>query len=327
MLTTIKTLVKQVLENYTDFEKSKELIDQIYEQLRTLTKMKNYENELQYMAAVPTAAGKALSLKHAAECLLDYKRTAKFLKGMVSLIEEKQQQHPGEQIHVFYAGCGPYAPFVTLIAPLFTPEEIRFSILEINEPSLFMAKHLIVDLGLSDYIKECYKEDAITFKVPEAEKYHILFSETLDSLLYREAYVPILWNLLPQFSKECTLIPENVVITTSFTLPQSEEEEFAKEVFFGTVFDTRKAVNVNDGTQTLPEKFLAKKLVADEINEEYQNMVLDTEVHIYKDIRLTRMESSLTIPLQMLIPRPLTFNDMEFFYQLKPSVELKCNYN
>ena len=51
-----------------------------------------------------------------------------FLKAMVMAIKEKQQKHPDKTINIFYAGCGPYAPFVTLIAPLFSPKKIQFSL-------------------------------------------------------------------------------------------------------------------------------------------------------------------------------------------------------
>ena len=55
-----------------------------------------------------------------------------FLKAMVMAIKEKQQKHPDKTINIFYAGCGPYAPFVTLIAPLFSPKKIQFSLVHLQ---------------------------------------------------------------------------------------------------------------------------------------------------------------------------------------------------
>jgi len=52
-------------------------------------------------------------------------------------------------------------------------------------------------------------------------------------------------------------------------------------------------------------------------------MIVDTKVHVHNDIWLDRNESSLSIPFEMEIAYPLDAPNVTFFYQLKPSVELK----
>jgi len=217
---TIKQLSTILLENQSNLSKTQETIDEIHKHFLEITNISNIDKGFQNISAVPTASGMAISLNHAAACLIDYQRTTKFLKGMVSLIREKQQQHPNEIINIFYAGCGPYAPFVTLVAPLFDPKEIQFAVLEINAASIKLAEKLINELGLSEYINTYHTADAVTFQIPDAKKYHILFSETLDALLYRESYVPILWNMLPQLSENCAVIPNNVIIQANLTYPK-----------------------------------------------------------------------------------------------------------
>jgi predicted RNA methylase len=319
---TIKELSTTVLNNSSDFDTIKTTIDTIHTHYLETTDIRNLGEGMQHMAAVPTASGMALSMNHAAACLLDYNRTAKFLKGMVSLIREKQQQHPNETINIFYAGCGPYAPFITLVAPLFQASEVQFTLLEINPTSVEMAKKLITSLDLAAYVTGYHTADAVTFQIPNAEKYHILFSETLDALLYRESYVPILWNLLPQLSKECAVIPNNVIVQSSLTFPKQETDEAKKEKEVATILNVREAVATSDGNQELPESFpsITINLAGDET---YSTMIVDTKVHIYKDVWLHRNESSLTIPLEMEIVYPLEAPNVTFFYQLKPSVELK----
>ena len=319
---TIKELATTILNNQTDSTKPKEAIDEIHKHFLEITKLADLGSGLQYIAGVPTASGTALSLNHAAACLLDYHRTTKFLNGMVALIREKQQQYPNETINIFYAGCGPYAPFITLIAPLFNPEEVKFSLLEINGASMKVAKKLIAELQLSEYIMEYHTADAVTFQIPDAEKYHILFSETLDALLYRESYVPILWNMLPQLSKNCAIIPNNVIVKASFTFPKQEGKKAPKEKEAAVILNVREAVKTNDGSKLLPESF-APITINLEGAEKYNTMIVDTKVHIYNDIWLTRNESSLSIPLEMEISYPLNAPNVTFFYQLKPSVELK----
>lgn len=319
---TIKELSTTILNNQSDFDTIKNTVDEIHKHYLETTKIGELGEGMQNMAAVPTASGMALSLNHAAACLLDYRRTAKLLDGMVTLIREKQQQHPNEIINIFYAGCGPYAPFVTLVAPLFEASEVQFSVLEINAASIKTAENLIKALELTDYVKEYHTADAVTFQIPDAKKYHILFSETLDALLYRESYVPILWNMLPQISETCAVIPNNVIVQASLTFPKQEGEDTRKEKEAATILDVREAVKINDGSKSLPESFASTTVnLAGE--DKYQTMIVDTKVHIHNDIWLHRNESSLSIPLEMEIAYPLDAPDVTFFYQLKPSVELK----
>ncbi|CAM1342984.1 phytanoyl-CoA dioxygenase [Tenacibaculum aestuarii] len=319
----IKEKVSTLLKSNTQQAEVENLINEIHTYFRELTQLTGFDNNIEHLAAVTTAKGKALGLNHAAQCLLDYKRTVKFLKAMVTAIKDKQQHHPDETIRVFYAGCGPYAPFVTLIAPLFSSEEVQFSLLEINDKSLEYAKNLIQKLEITNYITNYYAADAVTFKIPEAEKYHILFSETLDALLYRECYVPILFNLLPQLPQDITVVPKNVLVKMSLSVdPIADSKHSPKEI--DTIIDVREAVSLNTISTSTPSQLPDKKIAVSSLNiEQYNYMTLDTLVHIYNDIWLTRNESSLTIPLEMGIEHPFLFNSIVYTYQMNPDIELK----
>jgi predicted RNA methylase len=320
---TIKELSTSLLNTQSDFKAIKNTIDEIHSHYLETTSIGELGKEMKHMAAVPTASGMALSLNHAAACLLDYNRTAKFLKGMVALIRQKQAQHPNETINIFYAGCGPYAPFITLVAPLFEASEVQFTILEINPTSIKMAEKLITALELTEYITGYHTSDAVTFQIPDAKKYHILFSETLDALLYRESYVPILWNMIPQLSEQCAIIPNNVIVQANLTYPAEKDAPAKKEKEAATILNVREAIQKHQG-KPLPESF-APITIDLSGDETYNTMIVDTKVHIYKDIWLHRNESSLSIPLEMQIVYPLDAPNVTFFYQLKPSVELKLS--
>ncbi|WBX75047.1 phytanoyl-CoA dioxygenase [Tenacibaculum ovolyticum] len=320
----IKEITLSLLEPSLEQEKIEKGLNDIHLHFQKLTEITGFDTKIEHLAAIPSSKGKALGLNHAAQCLLDYKRTVKFLNAVILAIKEKQKECPNEVIHFFYAGCGPYAPFITLIAPHFSPEEIQFTLLEINKASLESAKKLIHSLNLTTYIQEFHLADAVTFKVPKATKFHILFSETLDALLYRESYVPILYNLLPQFNKEVTLIPENVLINMSLS-NQPETNSNYQEHNITTVLNVRESISLHKKEQPIPLQLPDKKIDLSSLDmSKYDSMILDTQVHVYNNIWLNRNESSLTLPLKMTLEQPFKNKTILFTYFIEPNIELKC---
>lgn len=61
--------------------------------------------------------GRALSGLDAANCLLDFQRTARFLRAVDSALHAAVARWPGQIIRVLYACCGPWAPMLLLLAP------------------------------------------------------------------------------------------------------------------------------------------------------------------------------------------------------------------
>lgn len=316
----IKALAEALLANTTNPSEAERIIKDIHARFQQITGLTGFDTKLEHLAAVPTARGAALGLNHAAQCLLDFRRTTKFQTAVVAAIRKQRAAYPEQTVEVFYAGCGPYAPFVTLVAPLFTPGEVRFSILEINEHSLVFAERLIDALGLSGYVRERHQADATTFTVPGATGYHLLISETLDALLYRECYVPILLNLLPQFRPEVMLIPENVIIKAKLEPPPGSP--LATEEL-GTIIDVRQSVAAGKGDRNAPSQLPAVQVDFGKYDmTSYQTMLLETLVHVSEDIWLTTNESSLTLALPLALAQPFTYRRMVFTYQMVPSIEL-----
>ncbi|MFT7072371.1 MAG: putative RNA methylase [Patiriisocius sp.] len=321
----LKKLISSLQENSNNPVEAEKSLNEIHAHFQDITKITGFDHNIKHLAAVPAAKGKALGLNFAAQCLLDYKRTLQFLKAIYRAILEKQKNRPGETIKIFYAGCGPYAPFITLIASLFTKEELRFSVLEINEKSLDSAKKLIHSMGLSGYVQEFHLADAVTFKIPDPGSFHILISETLDALLYRECYVPILFNLLPQFNKNSTVIPENVLINLSLT-SHSKEDNADEEHKVGAVFNVREALSSLGHASHIPAKLPEKRVDLRALAKEgFENILLETQVHIYDDIWLHRNESSLTVAYEIKLEQPLS-NTIVFYYQLEPEIALQYTF-
>jgi len=321
-ITAIKAFTSAVSRDALSASEVEERINEIYAHFQRITEVSGDEMTIEHLVAIPAAKGKALGLNYAAKCLLDYKRTTKFLRAIVSGIREEQKKHPGELLKVFYAGCGPYATLMTLTAPLFAADEVQFSLLEINEQSVASAKRLIESLGLSDHVAAFYTADATTFQVPEADSFHMLISETLDAVLFRECYVPILMNLLPQFRKDVVLIPENVILSLSRS-PGPEEGSEAKERGMGDVLNVREVIASHSGPipAQLPETIVGLRSLDRGFTSK---LILDTRVHVGEDIWLYRNESPLTLPLEITIEQPLQQESLVFTYVLEPEVELTC---
>ncbi len=326
ILSDIKKLVSAILDKSVPQTKKEHYLGVIHTHFQKLTQITGFETKIAYLAAIPTAKGKALGLNHAAQCLLDHKRTIKFLDAIIQAIQEKQRTYPDECITLFYAGCGPYAPLMTLVAPFFDPKEVQFSVLEINKYSLESAKKLINSLELSAYIKEYYLADAVTFQVPNATAFHILISETLDALLYRECYVPILFNLLPQFDKNTTLIPKNVQISLSLSTNKVAITR-NKEVVLATIMDVQETILTYPDHRNTPAHLPDKKIDLTSLDiDKYDAFLLDTKVHIYNDIWLYRNESSLTLPMTLPLVHPFQKKSIIFTYYIAYDIGLKCRF-
>lgn len=309
--------INSLLNPKLPFEEIKEIIDSIHALFHQKTQISGFEVSIENLVAVPASKGKAVGLNHAAQCLLDYQRTHRFVLAIHQAILDQQKSNLGKTIQLFYAGCGPYATLMTLIAPLFRPDEIQFSLLEINKNSIDSAKKLIKEMGLDGYVSNIYLGDATTFQIPDAKSYDILISETLDALLYRECYVPILINMLPQLRKEAILIPDNVSIELLLKTGENETK-------LGIIIDVRKVLSdlteKHDQLSKFPEKVFKLSLIPD---KDSPLLLLETKVHIYKDYELNRNESSLTVIYEISYPKT---DSISFTYYLEPEVELKYQF-
>ena len=320
----ITSLGNSIIKENLDQENLKKTIDSIHQQFHEANDISGYDTKMEYLAAIPAQRGKALGLNHAAQCLLDYHRTEKFVKAIITAILEKQKTNPNKQISIFYAGCGPYAPLFTLVAPLFSPNEIQFELLEINPSSVEAARKLIEHLDLTAYLTKIHTADAITFHLEEPEKIDILISETLDCMLFRECYVPILANLVPQLQEDTLVIPGNVVINLSFLTNSIKETNYQEEIY-GSIMDVKDVLKEYTD-QPLPSRVMNFKVDLKPYNmAQFDRILIDTRVQVLNDIWLHRGHSSLTIPFEIPLEQPFNFRYLNFDYYIDPEIELKCS--
>lgn len=147
----------------------------------------------------------------AAHCLIDFNRTIKFIQGLHQAIKDMGVKYPGETIHIFEAGCGPYATLMTCFTTIYTSDQVKFFLTDINADALDKVNLLYSKLDISDYLIDTIHADCTTYQLPDM-KFHIFVSETLDAGMEDQPQIPIMNNLLPQMDSDSVFIPQSIYL-------------------------------------------------------------------------------------------------------------------
>ena len=87
---------------------------------------------------------------------------------------------------------------------------------------------------------------------------------------------------MPQLSQDITVIPNNVQIKVNYN-------KDGEEVPFVTAFDTRKTLAETMKTDQLPEEFNPNVFSLKDAHN-YNSIIIDTEVDIYGDYKLSYLD-------------------------------------
>lgn len=184
-------------------------------------------------AARSTASGRrlstglALSPALAAQCLLDGRRTAAFVRGTLRAIQEAERRFAPSVLEVLYAGTGPFAPLAFLVMPFLDPASVRFTLLDVNEASVDSVHALLGALGGSEHVRNVVCGDATAYRHPKP--LHGVISETLQRTLREEPFVAILRNLRPQLAAGAVVVPERVTIELALLDAASQQRSWQGE--------------------------------------------------------------------------------------------------
>jgi hypothetical protein len=261
-------------------------------------------------------AGKAISPQDAARCVLDYARTTKFLRGVRAAIDEGQRRFPGEILHVFYAGCGPFAALLLPLATVLRPDRVQFTLVDIHPRSLQHVRRIVKALHLSAFIREYLECDATVYDHGQRSPIHILVIESLQKALAKEPQVALAMNLVPQMSPSGILIPERITLTAALADitaeilgPSTDSEATAicdgsqargERVVLGPLFevsvDAVRSYEVqafrDDAGVCIPARTVTAKPPASDT----QQLVILTNIRVFDSIVLGDYECGLTYP-------------------------------
>jgi hypothetical protein len=167
-------------------------------------------------------SGEAVAPADAARCVLDYRRTSGFLRGLHAAIREARRRFPGAATEVLYAGCGPFAPLALPLATRFSPDEIRFTLLDVHERSLGSARRIFDAVGKGAYVRDYVQCDAASYKHDAPHDIHVVVVEAMLAALEREPQVAITLNLAPQLCAGGIFLPERIAVDCCLCDPTRE---------------------------------------------------------------------------------------------------------
>jgi hypothetical protein len=257
-------------------------------------------------------SGKAVSPIRAAHCLLEFHRTAVFLRGIYKAILHLKKEFPGERLHILYAGCGPYATLLTPLTTFFTKDELAFHLLDINQDSLDAAQKLYNNLELNNYVEEWIYADATTYKVSDDSVIHLMISETMLNALRKEPQVEIMLNLIPQLPPEGIFIPHEITITAKLLSRRLETDRHMnpdqepERINLGEIYKIGRKYSAPSAPVTI-------NIPAEMNHVNYLSLL--TDINTFENEKLGIYECSLNMPVHLTNAQEYAGGQLTFEYE------------
>jgi len=265
------------------------------------------------------AGGVAISARDAARCVLDFARTAGFLRGVDAAIQEVQERHRGRPVRILYAGCGPFAPLVLPLCTRYGSDEMRLTLLEVNEGALACARRTFASLDFTDRVEDFVHGDAAAFGGESGATWDVCVIEVMQMALGKEPQVAVAAQLAPLLVDDGVLVPQRITLTAeladlavefSFLTPGSDPGEAGSggrvRVPLGSLLTLEResaagllesAISAGDSsTPLLPAIELA---IPEGIPAGRLTPIIRTRIQIAPSLVLGDYDSGLTVPQVM----------------------------
>jgi hypothetical protein len=191
---------------------------------------------------------------------------------------------------------------------------------------------VLAGVGLEDYTIETVLTDACTFVIEDDNKPDIIISETMQNALANEHQVPIFFNLMHQAKADTIFIPEKIEIYLGLKQAGIEQLQLTKahyhkvkkilEVSKEAMFSLIQNPNALQEGQPFGEEQTTIEL---QDQQGYNELMLLTEIQVYKQERIEVKQSGLTLPKAMQYNLPIaaqTFTvNSRYKIGVKPTLE------
>lgn len=313
----LRDATQLILNCKKEYGLMKNAVDRMYQ---VFLKFTNIDISDQNAPDILLPSGIALAPAPAAHCLLEMTRTAIFLRGINQAIQEKLQQK--QNLQVLYAGCGPYATLITPLLSLYSADELRVDIIDINEVSLNSAKAVISGLGMDDYIGDYLLEDATEMKL--TKDYDIVISETMQATLKNEPQMAIMQNMAQQINSQCVFIPQEIIVDAKLNSGGRRNTETL-------VLENEKRIELGEilkvNISNVLDPFEIKKVNLETISGENQwELKLYTTIKVFKNHKLTEGNCSLNLPKKIKDFNLESVDEIDFWYDQSIPVKIKHRF-
>lgn len=245
---------------------------------------------------IKTPNGNAIGSIRAALCGREVLRTQRFSRGLADAISVALNKGK-KPVHVLYAGTGPFATLALPAMLTFKPEEVQFTLLEINGESIGILDQVIAALDLHAYVKAIHQCDASVWELPSTDV-DIVISETMYKGLSAEPQVAIMLNLASQLPRETVFLPEEIKVSLCKwnqrdEVPQllTELISFNKECMYAII------KNSSDDHWVFDHQQIQVHLSEDE------QLYLTTDIRVNERNMLLLNDSSLNLPAKVNVPK------------------------
>ena len=300
---SIKFIIEKNIQ-YEEIKKHLICINSIFTEISSI-RGENSDEAKKNCIILPT--GMAISPQFAAMNLRDVIRTSKYLCAVKEAIDISIKREKGKKIHILYPGCGPYGSLVLPILALYSPDQIKVTLIDVQQDSLNSVKKICEKTGLIDFIADIINTDAADYKHPQNDPIHIIVMECMLHALAREPQVSITKNLSSQLVKNGLIIPEKVIVSIYAVDPEKEfgsgyndvknkkSRQYINDVF---VLDknAHKLKVLKDANSDFHHIKAAEITLPENLNPSDPIMFF-TKLKLFKNIFLNFYESGITHPL------------------------------
>lgn len=264
-------------------------------------------------------SGWAISPVQAALCAREPLRTAAFIQGLALAIKAalEQAQAQGRPVSVLYAGCGPFALLALPLMALFSPRQVRFTLIEVHQAALDDARALIDDLAYAAHVAQYVCCDAASYRIAPQAMPDVIVSETMNTALGKEPQVAIMRNLYAQ-APAAALVPESIAVH----LGAAREAPDQPCADWGRIFEIDAAAIL--AWKDRQEPFLPAASVVVPAHAGNAAKLL-TRIRVRGTIMLHDYDCSLNLPLHLSGKPQLKGGEtLDFSYRLGRTPGLAC---
>lgn len=309
-ISELSRITEVILISDINSPETEKAVTDLHDLFKTITEMERFSEHPAVKDAFQLRSGKVISPWDSASAVLDVRTTAKFIRGLYEAILSAIKKFPGECINVFYAQCGPYAPFAFPLMTKFSPAEVRFSLADVFPFSMDAQKRLAGSFGFEEFINEYIICDAAEYKHHDRYPLHILITLSMQKALSSGPQVAVMANLVPQLKKEGLVLPEKIKVMVKTGDPNKLFKESSTSMnksdsdirTLGCLFELSKKQikKINRSAMEgsiLDQPLLPVKLYVPAQKNKNNSLLLFTELTIFKNIVLTSFESGITVPI------------------------------